>query len=178
MQIGNALDFGEQEILTNVYATERADVSAVVEGIIGQHMLAQATIAGHFIVAAEEAGWTAEEINSRLRRIAGATVIGEIRVLDLDGSVAYSSLLPPLEGGADVPVPRVEEITPLLEGSEGSVEFGDSPARLRTARSTSTWRLPAPARRGSCKLAYPSRVARAPALCRVPAGGGPARPIA
>ena len=127
VQIGNALDFGEQEILTNVYATERADVSAVVEGIIGQHMLAQATIAGHFIVAAEEAGWTAEEINSRLRRIAGATVIGEIRVLDLDGSVAYSSLLPPLEGGADVPVPRVEEITPLLEGSEGSVEFATAP---------------------------------------------------
>ncbi len=124
VQIGNALVFGEQEILTNVYATERADVSAVVEGIVGQHMLVQATIAGHFVVAAEEAGWTAEEINGRLQRIAGATVIGEIQVLDPDGSVAYSSLLPPLASGADI---RMEEIAPLLEGAGRSVELATAP---------------------------------------------------
>ena len=32
VQVGNAIVFGEQEILTNVYATQRADVSAVIEG--------------------------------------------------------------------------------------------------------------------------------------------------
>ena len=122
VQIGNALVFGEQEILTNVYATQRADVSAVVEGIIGQQMLVQAHIVGHFVAAAEEAAWSAEEIDRRLRRIVGATVIGEIRVVDADGSVAYSSLRPPA-GGADVGVPHADELAPLLRGAHDSLEL-------------------------------------------------------
>ena len=127
VQIGNALVFGEQEILTNTYTSQRADVSAVVEGIIGQHMLVQAHIAGHFAAAAEEAGWSAEEIDGRLRRIVAATVIGEIRVVDTDGSVAYSSLLPPLAGGPGISVPRADELAPLLNGSERSLELPTAP---------------------------------------------------
>ena len=127
VQIGNALVFGEQEILTNVYATERADVSAVVEGIVGQQMLVQATIVGHFVAAAEEAAWPVEEIEGRLRRIVGSTVIGEIRVVNPDGSVAYSTLLPPLAGGAAAGVPHARELAPLLEGAERSVELATAP---------------------------------------------------
>ena len=127
VQIGNALVFGEQEILTNVYATQRADVSAVVEGIIGQQMQVQATIIGHFVAAAEEAGWSTEEIEGRLRRIVDSTVIGEIRVVDSDGSVAYSSLLPPLAGGAAVGVPHVDRLAPLLEGSARNLELATAP---------------------------------------------------
>ena len=127
VQIGNALVFGEQEILTNVYATERADVSAVVEGIVGQQMLVQATIVGHFVAAAEEAGWTAGQIEARLRRIVGSTVIGEIRVVNPDGGVAYSSLLPLLSGGSAVDLPHAGELAPLLEGSERSVELATAP---------------------------------------------------
>ena len=127
VQIGNALVFGEQEILTNVYATERADVSAVVEGIVGQQMLVQATIVGHFVAAAEEAAWPVEEIEGRLRRIVGSTVIGEIRVVNPDGSVAYSTLLPPLAGGAAAGVPHAGELAPLLEGAERSVELATAP---------------------------------------------------
>ena len=127
VQIGNALVFGEQEILTNVYATERADVSAVVEGIVGQQMLVQATIVGHFVAAAEEAGWPVEEIEGRLRRIVGSTVIGEIRIVNPDGSVAYSTLLPPLTGGAAAGVPHAGELAPLLAGAERSVELATAP---------------------------------------------------
>ena len=127
VQIGNALVFGEQEILTNVYATERADVSAVVEGIVGQQMLVQATIVGHFVAAAEEAGWTAGQIEARLRRIVGSTVIGEIRVVNPDGGVAYSNLLPPLSGGSAVDLPHAGELAPLLEGAERSVELATAP---------------------------------------------------
>jgi len=127
VQIGNALVFGEQEILTNVYATERADVSAVVEGIVGQQMLVQATIVGHFVAAAEEAGWPVEELEGRLRRIVGSTVIGEIRVVNPDGSVAYSTLLPPLAGGAAAGVPHAGELAPLLDGAERSVELATAP---------------------------------------------------
>ena len=127
VQIGNALVFGEQEILTNVYATQRADVSAVVEGIIGQQMLVQATLAGYFAAAAEEAGWPAEEIEGRLRRIVDSTVIGEIRVVDPDGGVAYSSLLPPLSGAAAMDVPHLDALAPLLDGSESSLELATAP---------------------------------------------------
>ena len=127
VQIGNALVFGEQEILTNTYATERADVSAVVEGIIGQHMLVQATMVGHFVAAAEEAGWGAEEIEERLERIADATVIGELRVVDPDGAVAYSAVPGPPLGGADAEIPHADEILPLLEGSEESIELATQP---------------------------------------------------
>ncbi len=126
VQIGNALVFGEQEILTNVYASERADVSAVVEGIVGQQMLVQATLLGHFVAAAEEARWSAEGIEGRLRRIVDATVIGEIRVVDGDSAVAYSSL-PPLAGGPAVGVPHADELAPLLEGSERSLELATAP---------------------------------------------------
>ena len=127
VQIGNALVFGEQEILTNVYATQRADVSAVVEGIIGQQMQVQAAIVGYFVAVAEEAGWPAEDIEGRLRRIVDSTVIGEIRVVDPDGRVAYSSLLPPLPGGAAVGVPHVDELAPLLAGTERSLELATAP---------------------------------------------------
>ena len=127
VQIGNALVFGEQEILTNVYATQRADVSAVVEGIIGQQMLVQATLAGYFTAAAEEAGWPAEEIEGRLRRIVDSTVIGEIRVVDPDGGVAYSSLLPPLSGASAPGVPHLDQLAPLLDGSEPSLELATAP---------------------------------------------------
>ena len=127
VQIGNALVFGEQEILTNTYATERADVSAVVEGIIGQHMLVQATMVGHFVAAAEEAGWGAEEIEERLERIAETTVIGELRVVDPDGSVAYSTVPEPPPGGAGAEIPHADEIRPLLEGSEESIELPTQP---------------------------------------------------
>ena len=125
VQIGNALVFGEQEILTNTYATERADVSAVVEGIIGQHMLVQATMVGHFVAAAEEAGWLAGEIDSRLERIARATVIGEVRVLDADGAVAYSNL--PGVGMGRAEIPHADETLPLLVGSDESVELATQP---------------------------------------------------
>ena len=127
VQIGNALVFGEQEILTNVYATQRADVSAVVEGIIGQQMQVQATVLGHFVAAAEEAAWSTEEIEGRLRRIVDSTVIGEIRVVDTDGSVAYSSLLPPLAGGSGMGVPHVDRLAPLLEGAERNLELATAP---------------------------------------------------
>ena len=127
VQIGNALVFGEQEILTNVYATQRADVSAVVEGIIGQQMQVQATLVGHFAAAAEEAAWSAEEIEGRLRRIVDSTVIGEIRVVDTDGSVAYSSLLPPLAGGSGVGVPHLDRLAPLLEGAQRNLELATAP---------------------------------------------------
>ena len=124
VQVGNALNFGEQEILTNVYASQRADVSAVIEGILGQQMVAQATILDRFTYAAELAAWDRGEIEERLRRIVDTTVIGEIRVTDHSGAVRYSSLPAAL---ADGPLPHDAELSPLRDGSERVVEHPAAP---------------------------------------------------
>ncbi len=125
VQVGNALAFGEQEILTNVYASQRADVSAVIEGILGQHMTAQATMLNRFVAAAEAAEWTQDDVDLRLRRIVASTAIGEIRVTDASGGVIYSNLL--RGGAATLDMPHVEDLGVLLDTSEQVVEHPTAP---------------------------------------------------
>ena len=118
VQIGNIFNFGDQEILSNLAASERGDVSDVIEGILGQQMTGQAELARRFVAAAEDAGWSAAEIEDRLRRIVATTVIGEIRVADADGDVVYSSLpdtMPPDGAGK---MPYFQQFATLLDGPD------------------------------------------------------------
>ena len=124
VQVGNAINFGEQEILTNVYASQRADVSAVIEGILGQQMVAQATILDRFIYAAELAEWDRGEIEERLRRIVDTTAIGEVRVTDTSSAVRYSSLPGAM---ADGPLPHDAELGFLRDGTERVAEHPAAP---------------------------------------------------
>ncbi len=126
VQVGNALAFGEQEILTNVYASQRADVSAVIEGILGQHMRVQATMLDHFVSAAEAASWTKDDVDLRLRRLVDSTAIGEIRVTDASGVYAiYSSL--PQGNTATVDLPHAKDLAVLVNGSEQVMEHATAP---------------------------------------------------
>ena len=122
VQVGNGIVFSDQEILTSRYTSERADVSAIIEGILGQQMAAQATMLERFITAAEAAGWTRDDIEFRLRRIATTTVIGEIRVADANIVPLYSSLLPPAASGAAAALVRPGDLDELTEDSRGVVE--------------------------------------------------------
>ncbi len=126
VQVGNALAFGEQEILSNTYTSLRADVSAVIEGILDQHMAVEATLLDYFVAAAEEAGWSTNEIDGRLRRIADSTAIGEIRIGDAGGAAVYASLPPPVAGGAAA-FPHLDALAPLLDGSERVVQHPTAP---------------------------------------------------
>ncbi len=127
VQVGNGIVFSDQEILTSRYTSERADVSAIIEGILGQQMAAQATMLERFIAAAEAAGWTRADIEFRLRRIATTTVIGEIRVADANNVPLYSSLLPPAAGGAGAALVRPGDLGELADGSPGVVEHPTAP---------------------------------------------------
>ncbi len=122
VQVGNAIVFGDQEILTSTYTSQRADVSAIIEGILGQQMAAQATMLERFIAAAEAAGWTRDDIEFRLRRIATTTIIDEIRVAGANNAPLYSSLLAPAAGGAEAALVRPRDLDDLPEGSRGVVE--------------------------------------------------------
>ncbi len=127
VQVGNGIVFSDQEILTSRYTSERADVSAIIEGILGQQMAAQGTMLERFIAAAEAAEWTRDDIEFRLRSIATQTVIGEIRVADANNAPLYSSLLPPAAGGAGAALVRPGDLGGRPEGSHGVVEHPTAP---------------------------------------------------
>ena len=117
VQVGNLFNFGDQEILSNLAASERGDVSDVIEGILGQQMTGQAELARRFVAAAEEAGWSAAEIDDRLLHIVGTTVIGEIRVADASGAVLYSSLPASETSSTAGAMPYFEQFAAALDGS-------------------------------------------------------------
>ena len=55
--------------------SERADVMKAddLESLLGEHLLADARLAAHFVALAEAAGLTAREINRRLHSVAEET---------------------------------------------------------------------------------------------------------
>ena len=55
--------FGEPEILSNTYTSRLDEIRIVLEGILVQQMIVQATLVDYFVAGAEEAGWSTEEIS-------------------------------------------------------------------------------------------------------------------
>ena len=116
VQVGNALAFEEQvsqsdaytspvmtsvlaafdmpELLSETYTSEFDEIRPIFEEILGQQMIVQATLLERFAVTAEEAGWSADDIGVRLRRIVRSTSIGEIHIAGRGGGVLYASVEP------------------------------------------------------------------------------------
>ena len=143
VQVGNALAFEEQALQGGVYTSpvmtavlaafsepdllasartrEYAEIRSVFEGLLGQQMIVQATLAGCFVAAAEAAGWATEQIDGRLRRIVRSTPIGEIDIAAPEGGVVYSSLTSP-RPSAVAGLPHADDLGPILEGAARVVE--------------------------------------------------------
>ncbi len=66
--------------------------SGASDTVIGEHMVAEATLAAHYIAAALEAGMTPAEISAALQEIADGTVISEFWISDEKGDVVFSSV--------------------------------------------------------------------------------------
>ena len=112
--------FGEPELLSNSHTNRLAEIRAVFEAILGRQMVVQAVLVDAFAGAAEAAGWTAEEIDGRLRRIVRSSSDGEIHVLGPGGDPVYSSRPEalagdPREAGDDAPGPLVDETQRVWE---------------------------------------------------------------
>ncbi len=120
VQIGNELVFGDQELLRQTHARDRADVSGVIEGNLGQHMRAKGTILDHFVATAEAADWGRDSLNAALTLLTGRTNMNEIRIADMDGSIIYSS--DPGEVGGLLPASDTLATLDLL-----SVQWVDHP---------------------------------------------------
>ncbi len=146
VQVGNAPAFDEQDVLSNAYTspvmtavmaafgepdlpsnsfTDRlAEIRIVLDGILGKQMIVQATLVDYFVMDAKEAGWSTEEICSRLRRIVDSTAIGEIHVVNPGGEAVYSSLPPPLASRFPDGLPHAGDLASLLQGTaEGTTEI-------------------------------------------------------
>jgi len=76
------------EMVANLLARSAAlatEIPQEVEDMLGGQMVAEATILAHFVDAAEQADFTPEEINRRLRQIADRTVLDEFWITDEKG---------------------------------------------------------------------------------------------
>ena len=109
--------FGEPKILSNTYTSRLAEIRIVLEGILGQQMIVQATLVDYFVAAAEEAGWPTEEIHGRLRRIVDSTMIGEIHVVTLGGDAVYTSLPSFPASRFPAGLPHADDRVRLTEGT-------------------------------------------------------------
>ncbi len=129
VQVGNLLDFGNSELLSQTHADETADVSAVIEGNLSANMRVIGVILDHFITASVAAGRNAEDIGSDLRRIMQHTAVGEITVADRQSQVLFTENI---SGGAQITsLEHLDELDDLLtnqwvDHSGAKIHRGDS----------------------------------------------------
>ena len=110
--------FGEPDLLSNSHTNRLAEIRAVFEGILGRQMVVQAILVDAF---AAGAGWPAEEIEGRLRRIVRSSPTGEIHVVGPGGDAVYTTRTATPTGdpggptGDRAPVPLPDETQPVAE---------------------------------------------------------------
>lgn len=99
---------------------------------VSKHMVAEATLAAHFVDAALRAGMDRDAINGVLRRIADETVISEFWVSDENGQIAFTNI-----DGVDFTFPtdpaadsQAAPFAALLTGDETVVVQGAAPRVL------------------------------------------------
>ena len=83
--------FGEPELLSASHTDRLDEIRVVFEAILGRQMVVQAALVDALVAGAEAAGWPAEEIDGRLRRIVHSSPTGEIHVATAAGETVYAS---------------------------------------------------------------------------------------
>lgn len=71
--------------------TDAASVNAL-DGLLSDHMAAEAMLTAHFVAAAVKAGMTTEEINGALASVAAGSAVSEFWVSDEAGQVVYTNV--------------------------------------------------------------------------------------
>lgn len=75
-------------------ASPNAGAASVMsaDGLLSDHMAAEAMLTAHFVAAAVKAGMSTEEINGALASVADASAISEFWVSDETGRVVYTNV--------------------------------------------------------------------------------------
>ena len=111
------------ELLRDAATNEFDEIRLIFEEILGQQMIVQAMLVERFAAAAEEAGWSADGINGRLRRIVRSTTLGEIHIVGRSDGVRYTSSLEPLPDTQ----PDAADCGPLMDGAQPVVDSPTAP---------------------------------------------------
>ena len=90
VQVGNRLDFGDSELLSQTHASTNADVSAVIEGNLSANMRVIGVILDHLVTASAVASRSADDLEADFAKIILHTAIGEIIIADREKRVLYS----------------------------------------------------------------------------------------
>ena len=156
VQVGNALAFEEQGLLSDTYSspvmtavlaafgefelldarsTSRTpEVRSVFEAILMRQMAVQCTLIDAFVQNAEAAGWSASDICGRLHRIVTTTPLGEMYVASHNGKVTHSSVESPPET-----LPRLDAIGRLEVGQMSTTEHAWESADDRTRKAVTVF---------------------------------------
>ncbi len=156
VQVGNALAFEEQGLLTDTYAspvmtavlaafgeydlldaasTARSpEVRSVFEAILSKQMAVHCTLAAALVNSAATAGWSAATVDGCLRRVADTSPLAEIYVASHDGSIMHSSLEDPPET-----LPRLGAVGPLEVGKVKSIEHAWESADDRVCKAVTVF---------------------------------------
>ena len=113
--------FSEPDLLASARTSEYAEIRSVFEGLLGQQMIVQATLAECFVAAAEAAAWSSGEIDGRLRRIVRSAPIGEITIATTRVDVVYTSLTSP-RPSALADLPHADDLVPIRDRTARVVE--------------------------------------------------------
>jgi len=112
VQVGNRLDFGDSELLSQTHAGVNADVSAVIEGNLSANMRVIGVILDHYITAVRNAGYSDENIIADLENIITHTEIGEITIADRQSRVDH--FVTSSGGGSLTTLPFQDEMDELF----------------------------------------------------------------
>ena len=156
VQVGNALAFEEQGLLTDTYASpvmtavlaafgqdelldaastnRTSEVRIVFEAILLKQMAVNAILLATFAHVANGAGWSTEKSNEALKRISDNSPLDELYVSRHDGAVLLSNL-----DDAPDTLPRLDMIGPLNVGEVKIVEHGWELAGSRVKLAVSVY---------------------------------------
>lgn len=85
-EVATAPDAGAESL------DEGAESAIAVDGLLSDHMAAEAMLTAHFVAAAVKAGMSTEEINGALASVAEGSAISEFWVSDETGRVVYTNM--------------------------------------------------------------------------------------
>jgi class 3 adenylate cyclase len=121
--LASAEDSGE--LVANLLARSAGlakEIPDEVENMLGAQMIAEAEITAHFVDAAEKAGFSADEINRRLRQIADTTAIDEFWITDEKGHAYLRNLDTDFTfSPSPFEQPQAHVFWPLLSGKRRSI---------------------------------------------------------
>ena len=133
--------FGEHDLLYRQYTTLSPEIQSVFNAMLENQLFVHCIMAAVFVDAAQAANWSAEEISRRLGRIVSTSSLNAIHVSDSKGNVLHSSM-----DDVSGELPRYNLAKAAMESKTSSIEHewefaADNKLKVVSAFHSRTGRL-------------------------------------